>query len=80
MKSTATQRRAPGVIRADEAYTVAEFRRRTGLGDFAFRAARAAGLRVIAFNKKRYVRGQDWLAFLAEQADAGERELSEAGI
>lgn len=59
----------PQVIRADEAYTVAEFRRRTGLADYALRAARAAGLRVIAVGRKRYVRGLDWLAFLAAQAE-----------
>ena len=64
---TATNR-TPGVIRHNEAYTVPEFRRRAGLGDYAFRAVRRDGLRVIEIRKKRYVRGCDWLAFLEEAA------------
>lgn len=55
---------SPGVIRADEAYTIAEFRRRAGLGDYAFRQARGGGLRIIEVGKKRYVLGRDWLAYL----------------
>ena len=58
MKST------PQVISANEAYTVAEFRRRAALGDFSFRKAKAAGLPVHEFGKKRYVFGRDWLALL----------------
>jgi hypothetical protein len=57
----------PGVIRADEAYTTREFCRRAGLGDYAFREARAAGLKVTEFGKKRYVLGADWLEFLKRQ-------------
>lgn len=62
-----TQSRTPGVIRGDEAYTVAEFRRRTGLGDFAWRQLRHE-LRVVEVGKKRFVRGTDWLEFLARKA------------
>lgn len=66
--------RTPGVVRADESYTAAEFRRRTGIGDFAFRSLRRDGLRIVAIGKKRFVRGTDWLAHLdkvaAEQDDA----------
>lgn len=53
----------PGVIRADEAYSVAEFRRRAGLGNHSWRNVRQK-LRVIALGKKRYVLGADWLDFL----------------
>lgn len=60
----------PGVIDAPAAYTVAEFRRRTGMAQYAFRQARANGLRVVAVGKKRYVLGADWLAFLAKQAQS----------
>ncbi len=70
----------PQVIRADEGYSVAEFRRRAGLGDYAFREVRRAGLRIIAIGKKRYVLGVDWLDFLAKEAQKGEdcaRELDE---
>ena len=62
----------PQVIRADEAYTVPEFRRRAGLGDYAFREVRRAGLRIIEIGKKRYVRGCDWLEFLARVVDESE--------
>jgi hypothetical protein len=66
MKGDVTTRaeRVPQVIRADESYTVAEFRRRTGIGDYAFRELRQAGLRIISVGKKRFVRGCDWLAHL----------------
>lgn len=64
-----TSPRTPGVIRESESYTVAEFRRRAGLGDFAFREVRRAGLRIIAVGKKRYVLGKDWIAFLNDHAE-----------
>ena len=62
-----TNGRSPGVIRADECYTVPELRRRAALGDYAFREARKAGLRIVEFGRKRYVLGQDWLEFLRQQ-------------
>ncbi|MDA1054535.1 MAG: hypothetical protein O3C40_29225 [Planctomycetota bacterium] len=62
-----TTPRTPGVIRADEAYTVAEFRRRAALGDYAFREVRRAGLRIISIGKKRFILGRDWLEFLNTQ-------------
>jgi hypothetical protein len=60
---------SPQVIAASESYTVPEFRRRTGLGDFAFRQVRRAGLRVVAVGKKRYVLGADWLQFLEDHRE-----------
>ena len=57
---------SPSVIRSDEAYTVPEFRRRTDLGDYAWRQLRAE--LQISVGKKRYVRGCDWLAYLGRQA------------
>lgn len=64
--------RTPGVIRADESYTVVEFRRRATLGDYAFREVRRAGLRVVEIGKKRYVLGADWLEFQRRTAEASE--------
>ena len=58
----------PGVISALEVYSVAEFRKRMGFGDFSFRKLRAAGLPIVEFGKKRIVRGKDWLEFLDKQA------------
>jgi hypothetical protein len=66
---TGTATRTPGVIRADEAYTVAEFRRRATLQRYALSQAQRAGLRIVAVGRKRYVLGADWLAFLAQQAE-----------
>ena len=71
----ASRGETPGVIRADESYTVAEFKRRSGLGDYAFREARRAGLRIVSVGKKRFVLGGDWLVFLERAAEAN-RECS----
>jgi hypothetical protein len=72
VKSTATATRStPGVIHAAESYRADEFRRRTGLNDFTWRAVRKAGLRVVRFGRKLWVRGSDWFEFL-ERAASGE--------
>lgn len=64
---TCAKLRTPGVIRADEAYTVAEFRRRASLGDYAFRQLRQGGFRIIEIGRKRFVLGADWLEYLRGQ-------------
>jgi hypothetical protein len=74
MSTTAT--RTDQVVRGDEAYSARDFRRRTGLTDFSYRSARRAGLRVIRFRRKVYVRGSDWLSFL-ERIASGEISLGE---
>ncbi len=61
---------APGVIRADESYTQAEFKKRAGLGEHAFKQVRRDGLTIIAVGKKRYIRGVDWLAYLERKCEA----------
>ena len=61
--------RTPGVIEASAAYTVAEFRRRTGLGDFAWRQLRSQ-LPIKCIGKKRFLLGADWLAFLRDMPAA----------
>ncbi len=62
--------KTPGVISRFESYTVAEFRRRTGLGDYAFRQCRKQGLRVVEVGKRRFIRGVDWHQFLAARAES----------
>lgn len=62
------------VIRKDESYTVGEFRKRAGLGDYAYRRARKEGLRVVEIGKKRYVRGIDWLEHLDRAAEGDSKE------
>jgi hypothetical protein len=63
--------RTPGITHCSEIYTAAEFKRRVGMNDFSWRAARKAGLRVLKFGRKVYVRGRDWELFL-ERAATGE--------
>ncbi|MBI1900915.1 MAG: hypothetical protein HYS13_07360 [Planctomycetia bacterium] len=58
----------PGVISASEVYTLAEFKRRAALGDYALRQARRQGLRIIAVGKKQFVTGRDFLDFIARAA------------
>ena len=55
-----------GVIRSDESYTLREFCARMGLGPYALRQAREAGLIVRQVGKKRFVLGVDWLKFVSE--------------
>jgi len=55
-------------IRDSESYTLNEFRRRTGLGVAALRAARRRGLRVTRVGSRSYVRGKDWNRYLAQCA------------
>ncbi len=57
--------RPPGVIRADEVYTLPEFKARVGFkNDAALRSARRNGLKVLYAHRHGYVRGADWLDYL----------------
>lgn len=60
-----------GVISCGEVYTLREFQARSGLGEAALRTARRAGLRVVRFKNRSYVRGQDFLEFLDKVAQNG---------
>jgi len=57
-----------GVIRADEAYTLDEFKRRVGFQSAALRRARRAGLRLLREGKRKYVLGRDWIDYLLKTA------------
>jgi hypothetical protein len=60
---------AHGVISAGDIYGIAEFRRRTGLQQWAIRTLRKRGLRVHKIGNKLFVTGDDFLAYLREQAE-----------
>jgi hypothetical protein len=60
-----------GVIEAGAAYTLAEFRERSGMGEWAVRKARHAGLRVRRVGNVWWVLGSDFLAWLARQDENG---------
>lgn len=65
------QRSGPSPIRLDEVYSLADFRRRTGLGKDGIRTARRKGLRVCKCGRNHYVAGSDWFEFLSKtQADS----------
>ncbi len=48
-----------GSIAVGQLYTVTEARRRLGLGEWAFRKLRRAGLNVLYFGNRAYVLGDD---------------------
>lgn len=56
-----------GPISADQSYPIEIFSKLTGLGTWGLRKARQAGLKVKTVGRRRYVRGADWHAFLADQ-------------
>jgi len=53
-----------GVIRADELYTIDEFKKRLGIRDATLRAPRPAGLCVKYLHGRAFVLGQDWFAYV----------------
>lgn len=64
MATATADRIFPGIIERDVLYTVAEFKARLKLGDWALRQARRRGLRVRAIGRERYVMGSDALDWL----------------
>jgi len=54
---------ARGSIRADEAVSLVELRRRFGWGEHSIRQARRQGLEFLTFGSQKYVLGADVLAF-----------------
>lgn len=62
----------PGIVRRDESYTLAEFKARTGLKDWALRKLRRAGLPVRRLGENgggpAFVLGSDWLDFLRQRS------------
>ncbi len=61
-----------GTITADCVFTLKEFSRRSGLGEWALRQARRSGLRVLYVHGRGFVRGSDWLDYLATAAAAAD--------
>ena len=56
-------------VSSAETYPLADFKRRTGLGDWGMRQARKNGLRVAKVGKRRFVRGVDWFEFLGRTGE-----------
>lgn len=53
-----------GVIRADELYTLTEFKRRLEFTNATLRSARRAGLRVYYVHKRGFVLGRNWIDYV----------------
>lgn len=58
----------PGVIHETSAYSIKEFKLRTGLQNRALRKAKADGLNIRKVGNVRFVRGKDFIEFLASGA------------
>ena len=61
--------RAEQVIRRGEAYTLASFKERTGLGPASVRAMERAGLKTRPIGRTKQILGDDYLNFLASYED-----------
>ena len=57
-----------GTIEADTAYTVHEFRRRTGIGEYAYRQFVEKGMPTISIGRQIFIRGQDFIEWLGGHA------------
>jgi len=55
-------------VAKDRAYSLDDFKTRTGLGDAGLRAARRAGLQIRYAHNRGYILGADWLAYLKDQS------------
>ena len=51
----------------DRAYSLDDFKERTGLGDAGLRNARRSGLKVRYAHNRGYVLGADWIHYLENQ-------------
>ncbi|HCS50353.1 hypothetical protein [Rubinisphaera sp.] len=56
-----------GAIRADESYTLEQFKKLQGIGKDGLRSARQAGLKVRRAHRRAFILGSDWLEYLSNQ-------------
>lgn len=54
-------------IQRDATYTVAQFLHRTAMGRNGLRAAERRGLKTVRVGGRKFIRGEDWHSYLAEQ-------------
>ncbi len=64
--SNATIQLLDGHVGQDELYSLAEIRRRLGLGAHALRTARRHGLRVLRIGRNDFVLGRDLIQYAME--------------
>ena len=65
---------ALGAVDTTKVYPLPEFQRLVGFSRWAVNAAERRGLRTVKVGRRKYVRGADWDAFLAQaqSTDAGQ--------
>jgi len=61
-------RQAPGVISAEDLYTLDELKARLRWTDSSLRSARRHGLQLLGFGKRRFAAGSEVLRFLHSQS------------
>ena len=66
-KSAAADEKSLGEICRDRVYPLPVFRRLAGLGKHAFTQLRRQGLSVSKVGNRVFIRGEDFMAFLAKQ-------------
>jgi hypothetical protein len=57
-----------GEIQQNGLYSLPEFKKRTGLKEWAIRSARRAGLRVLYLHGRAFIRGADWMEYVGQKA------------
>ena len=72
---------APGVIEPGHLYTLPESKKRTGLGNTAFREAKRRGavLKMLRVGTRCFVRGADLITFIEAASAAQEKLAARAG-
>lgn len=56
-----------GPIESGVSYPLEDFKGRVGQSDWGIRMARRQGLKVRAVGRRKYVLGDDWIAYLTRQ-------------
>ncbi|HBL45456.1 hypothetical protein [Gimesia sp.] len=69
-----TQWKTTGQIEPDRLYSLEEFKRVTGLKDWALRQARRAGLKMLKLGNRKFVKGQAFIVFLENQNETQETD------
>ncbi|MBI3467837.1 MAG: hypothetical protein HY000_32915 [Planctomycetes bacterium] len=67
-----------GEIHPNVLYGAAEFRRRTGLGEYALRAARRRGLKVHRAGGRAFILGRDFIAWLEKRDHPNKGQTAES--
>ncbi|MCH9715960.1 MAG: hypothetical protein K0U90_05625 [Planctomycetes bacterium] len=65
-----------GQIEPQTLYTLEEFKQVSGMGNWALRQARNAGMKMLRIGNRKFVKGQTFIEFLDSQNDTSTNENS----